>query len=44
MRRDDAIKNELKKLHTVYIAPYEYDLRVERDPISSATALSLIHI
>ena len=37
MRREDAIKNELKKLHTVYIAPYEYDLRFERDPISLAT-------
>lgn len=38
MRREDAIKNELKKLHTVYVAPYYYDLRVELDPISSATA------
>ena len=37
MRREDAIKNELKKLNTVYIAPYEYDLRFERDPISLAT-------
>ena len=38
MRREDAIKNELKKLHTVYIAPYYYDLCAELDPISSATA------
>lgn len=38
MRREDAIKDELKKLHTVYIAPYQYDLRAELDPISSATA------
>ena len=38
MRREDAIKNELKKLRTVYIAPYQYDLRGELDPISSATA------
>lgn len=38
MRREDAIKNELKKLHTVYVAPYQYDLCVELDPISSATA------
>lgn len=38
MRREDAIKNELKKLHTVYIAPYCYDLCGELDPISSATA------
>ena len=37
MRREDAIKNERKKLHTVYVAPYQYDLRVELDPISSAT-------
>ena len=32
MRREDAIKNELKKLRTVYVAPYQYDLRFERDP------------
>lgn len=38
MRREDAIKNELKKLRTVYVAPYYYDSRVELDPISSATA------
>ena len=38
MRREDAIKNELKKLHTVYVAPYEYDVRFKYDPISSATA------
>ena len=38
MRREDAIKNELKKLHTVYIAPYEYDVRFKYDPIISATA------
>lgn len=38
MRREDVIKNELKKLHTVYIAPYYYDLCAELDPISSATA------
>lgn len=38
MRREDAIKNELKKLRTVYVAPYQYDLRFERDPISCATA------
>lgn len=37
MRREDAIKNELKKLHTVYVAPYQYDLRFELDPIISAT-------
>lgn len=38
MRREDAIKNELKELHTVYIAPYEYDVRFKCDPISSAIA------
>lgn len=38
MRRENVIKNELKKLHSVYIAPYYYDSRVELDPISSATA------
>ena len=38
MRREDAIKNELKELHTVYIAPYYYDLCAELDPIGRATA------
>lgn len=37
MRREDAIKNELKKLHTVYVAPYYYDSRVNLDPASCAT-------
>lgn len=40
MRREDAIKNELEKLHTVYIAPCFYDPYVVTgyDPISCATA------
>lgn len=40
MRREDAIKNELKKLHTVYIAPYCYDSYIITgyDPINGATA------
>lgn len=40
MRRENAIKNELKELHTVYIAPYFYDSYVVTgyDPISCATA------
>lgn len=39
MRREDAIKNELKKLHTVYIAPYYLDyISCNLDPIASAKA------
>lgn len=38
MRREDTIKQELKKLHTVYIAPYYYDSGVELDTIASSTA------
>lgn len=39
MRREDAIKNELKKLHTVYIAPYCSDyMTYNLDPIASAKA------
>lgn len=39
MRREDAIKNELKKLHRVYIAPYCLEcIDCEIDPIASAKA------
>lgn len=42
MRREDAIKNELKKLHTVYIAPYQYDLRFEALAIYHARTKKLV--
>lgn len=39
MRREDIIKRELKKLHTVYIAPYCIEnMSAGLDPIGCAKA------